>query len=111
MFIGYQNDKIAFVAETREELENLPCVILDKIEENSEEYVLQDGVYILKTEAEILQSEENKQARIAELKQMLSDTDYILIKLAEDAASREEYAEELAQRAEWRKEINELEEA
>lgn len=49
------------------------------------------------------------QARIAELKRMLADTDYIVIKLAEDAASREEYAEELAQRAEWRKEINDLE--
>ena len=33
MFIGYQNDIIAFVANTREELENLPCVELDKIEE------------------------------------------------------------------------------
>lgn len=33
MFIGYQNDLIAFVADTREELENLPCVELDKIEE------------------------------------------------------------------------------
>lgn len=33
MFIGYQNDKIVFVAETKEELENMPCVTLDKIEE------------------------------------------------------------------------------
>ncbi len=33
MFLGYQNDKIAFIAETREELENMPCVTLDKIEE------------------------------------------------------------------------------
>jgi hypothetical protein len=33
MFLGYQNDKIAFIAETKEELENMPCVTLDKIEE------------------------------------------------------------------------------
>jgi hypothetical protein len=32
MFIGYQNDKIAFIAKTREELENMPCVTLDRIE-------------------------------------------------------------------------------
>lgn len=33
MFLGYQNGKIAFLAETREELESLPCVTLDRIEE------------------------------------------------------------------------------
>ncbi len=53
--------------------------------------------------------QELKELRVAELKQMLADTDYIVIKLAEDVASRTEYANELAQRAEWRKEINELE--
>jgi predicted S18 family serine protease len=47
--------------------------------------------------------------RISELKQLLANTDYIIIKLAEDAASREEYAEQLEQRKAWRKEINELE--
>ena len=33
MFIGYQNDLACFVGNTREELEALPCVYLDKIEE------------------------------------------------------------------------------
>ena len=33
MFIGYQNDIATFIAETREELENKPCVSFDKIEE------------------------------------------------------------------------------
>ena len=33
MFIGYQNDLIAFVAESREELENLQFVELTNIEE------------------------------------------------------------------------------
>lgn len=33
MFIGYQNDLIAFVADTREELENLPCVELTEIKQ------------------------------------------------------------------------------
>lgn len=32
-YIGYQNDLIAFMADTREELENLPCVELTEIKE------------------------------------------------------------------------------
>ena len=48
--------------------------------------------------------------RISELKQLLANTDYIIIKLAEDAASRDEYADQLAQRAAWRAEIRTLEE-
>lgn len=46
MFIGYQNGKIAFVAETKEELENMPCVTLDKIEETDKTYFLHNGEYI-----------------------------------------------------------------
>lgn len=46
--------------------------------------------------------------KIDELKQKLSDTDYIACKIAEGAATIEEYAEELKQRQEWREEINRL---
>ena len=46
---------------------------------------------------------------IAELKAKLAATDYIAAKIAEGAATREEYAEELAERASWRSRINELE--
>ena len=46
---------------------------------------------------------------IAELKSKLAATDYIAAKIAEGAATREEYAEELAERAAWRARINELE--
>ncbi len=62
MFIGYQNDKIAFVAETREELENLPCVILDKIEETDKEYFLHNGEYVFEVPYD-KQVEEIRQAR------------------------------------------------
>ena len=48
---------------------------------------------------------------IAELKAKLAATDYIAAKIAEGAATREEYAEELAERASWRSRINELENA
>ena len=46
---------------------------------------------------------------ISELKAKLTETDYIAAKIAEGAATREEYAEELAERAAWRARINELE--
>ena len=46
---------------------------------------------------------------IEELKAALAATDYIAAKIAEGAATREEYAEQIAQRAGWRARINELE--
>lgn len=65
-----------------------------------------------------LRSDEHKQpeldrlnalAEIAECKRNLAATDYIAAKIAEGAASKEEYSAEIAQRAEWRARINELE--
>lgn len=46
---------------------------------------------------------------IAEFKAKLAATDYIAAKIAEGAATHEEYAKELDQRAAWRSRINELE--
>ena len=54
--------------------------------------------------------EEINAKRISELKAKLAATDYIVIKIAEGAATREEYEEVLEQRESWRDEINELEE-
>ena len=55
MFLGYQNELIegskietlfvTFVAETKEELENLPCITLAKIEETDEPVELVNGRY------------------------------------------------------------------
>lgn len=50
-----------------------------------------------------------KENRIAELKKKLSDTDYVVIKIAEGVATAEEYAEVIADRQAWREEINLLE--
>ena len=47
--------------------------------------------------------------QIEELKQKLSDTDYIACKIAEGVATTEEYADVIAQRQAWREEINKLE--
>lgn len=49
------------------------------------------------------------QKEIAELKAKLAQTDYIAAKIAEGAATKEEYAAEIAQRQAWRARINELE--
>ena len=53
--------------------------------------------------------EEIKQQKINELKAKLQATDYVVIKIAEGAATPEEYADVIAQRQAWRAEINELE--
>ena len=62
MIIGYQNNKIAFIAETREELENIPCVTLDKIEETDKTYFLHNGEYVCEVPYD-QQVEEMRQAR------------------------------------------------
>lgn len=49
------------------------------------------------------------QAEIFQLKKKLADTDYISVKIAEGAATREEYADKLVERVGWRTRINELE--
>ena len=60
-----------------------------------------------KTEEE--KAAEAKEARINELKAKLSETDYVAAKIAEGAATKEEYASVLADRQAWRDEINALE--
>lgn len=52
---------------------------------------------------------QERQARLAELHRLLRDSDYVAAKIAEGAATREEYADRLAQRQRWREEINALE--
>lgn len=53
--------------------------------------------------------DEIKAQKIMQLKRQLSLTDYAVIKIAEGAATKEEYAELIAQRQQWRQEINSLE--
>lgn len=51
---------------------------------------------------------EDHSERIAELKQLLADTDYVIIKIAEGSATKEDYADVIEQRQAWREEIREL---
>lgn len=61
------------------------------------------------SEAVALLEKYSNEDRIEELKKMLAETDYIACKIAEGAATVEEYADEIAQRQLWREEINRLE--
>jgi hypothetical protein len=119
MFLGYQNDKIAFVAETKEELENMPCVTLDKIEETGVEYVSHNGEYKPKAEVEALLRRENTETQIAELKAQLVATDYIDNKFIEAMVKNDmilldtlkiKYKDKLEERQAIRNRIDELEE-
>lgn len=73
-------------------------------------YKLTDGKPVLRTAKEKAPELERIAAaqEILELKSKLTATDYIAAKIAEGAATREEYAEKLAERAAWRSRINEL---
>lgn len=59
---------------------------------------------------EIIYREETTEETISQLKQNLSNTDYLCLKYAEGELTEEEYAPIKAQRKEWRAEINRLEE-
>ena len=50
MFIGYQNNRACYMSETREELEKLPCVTLDKIEEVEFAELFNGAIYLDKEE-------------------------------------------------------------
>lgn len=49
------------------------------------------------------------EAEIAQLKAKLNETDYVVAKIAEGVSTKEDYAEVLEDRQEWRARINELE--
>jgi len=65
-----------------------------------------DEIVLGKTTAE-KQAEENQQ-KVITLKRQLAETDYIAAKIAEGSATKAEYADKIAQRQAWRKEIGEL---
>lgn len=70
---------------------------------------LQSFDYLSEETMEEKQGRENR-LKIAEYKHKLASTDYIAVKIAEGAATKEEYSEQIIQRAIWRTKINELEE-
>ena len=67
------------------------------------------GVTVKVKEYQYPEVKANYTLEISRLKRQLLETDYVVIKIAEDAASPIEYADVLKQRKAWRKEINRLE--
>lgn len=94
MFIGYQNDKIVFVAETREELENLPCVTLDKIDETDKTYFLHNGEYVCK-KLEPTKEEQNEAIRATREQLYIQTSDKLKADYDEAVARGAENAEKL----------------
>lgn len=109
MYLGYQNNKIAFIAETREELENIPCVTLDRIEETDKEYFLHNGEYVC--EIPVPTKEEQQKARQEAYKNEVDpitchinrlkdeeQTDEIIAEIAQLVEERKAKVEEIKQR-------------
>lgn len=67
MFLGKQNGHIALVANTREELENTPCIAFDEIEETDIEYTLYNGKYLTPAELEQAQKQNQREELIKQL--------------------------------------------
>lgn len=73
------------------------------------EFTEEEITVMRETEEEYKNTPQYISIRIEELKQMLSDTDYIACKIVEGAATIEEYSDIIKQKQQWRDEINELE--
>ena len=86
-----------------EEFDSLLCE-----QSNGKELKVIDGKVVAVDR--VITQEEIKLNRIAELKELLANYDYIGTKIATGRATREEYATQIQQMTEWASEIDRLEE-
>lgn len=106
MFKVIKDNKIIGVSE------NEP-VLLDNYEveedtdHNVDDFIHVDGEFVLKTDDKAIRQE--KDQRIAGLKQLLVEADYWGQKYLDGEYTEEEWAEKVAQRKAWREEIRSLE--
>ena len=97
MFLGYQNGKIVLTANTREELENIPCMKFDEIVESDVDYTLYNGEYLTPEEVEA----KEKQAQKADLISQLDTIDLKCIRSIRAIQSGNGTAEDEAKLAEY----------
>lgn len=100
-------DTDILIAETEERHFNLNLFAIN----SAPKYKWVDGQMVETTEEEQqewLTAHISPTTKIAELKSKLANTDYAIIKIAEGAATIEDYADLIAQRQAWREEINQL---
>jgi len=68
--------------------------------------IINGDFFFGKTEEE--KTAEKNEQKIIVLKRQLAETDYVAAKIAEGSATKAEYADIIAQRQAWRKEIDKL---
>lgn len=104
-------DKTALTRFTEEELKQ-PPYNYSLVDVDCEDCIAEDfnaDLTFNKTKYEQRKQNTLNLSRIAELKVLLSSTDYKAIKYAEGVLTEQEYLPIKEQRENWRKEINELE--
>lgn len=98
-----EDKRIIFWSKVRLDADMIEFANGDYIDETCkdglEDYVIEDGQAIYQPLPE---------KEIEALKKKLSDTDYVAAKIAEGAATRDEYAGLISQRQKWRDRINAL---
>ena len=105
MFTAIKDNKIIAYNNTGD----FPCLAYDEVREAADvELVKVNGEFVTKDDIKAIRK--MKDAKIAELKQKLADTDYKAIKYVEGEYTDEEYEPIKEMRKEWRRAINELEE-
>lgn len=103
----YENWKI-LKSEADEKAEEYSQVA-EWCNESGKYHVEEQGEYYAVVKNAEPSAEDIKKARISDLKQQLAETDYVIIKIAEGSATTEEYTSVIANRKEWRAEIQRLE--
>lgn len=93
MFLGYQNNKIMYIANTRQELENIPCISFDKIEETNETYFLYNGEYVTSI------PNPTTDEQITELQKYLNETDWYVVRFSETGVEIPEEVKQKRQEA------------
>ena len=108
--------KLGQIRHANQTTHDAECVqLMQKLCEGSAEYRVARGENLewfveaipQKTSQEL--EMERLRAQLSEAQNNLSRTDYVAAKIAEGAATREEYSDVLAQRQTWRAEVNTLE--
>lgn len=111
MTIYFNSDKIACAFEIEDAIATVDDDVWVEYAGTrlGRDYDIINGQFVKLRTVEEINSEMQRQSRIAELKQYLADTDYQAIKYAEGRMIQEEYAPISNQRQMWRDEINQLE--
>lgn len=95
--------------ELAEKLQNEQSEVAHWCNENQQYRINDNAEYIFVEPIPEPTEEEKAEMEIAQLKRYLSDTDYIVFKIAEGSATAEDYTDVIRKRQEARARINKLE--